>query len=287
MKKNTLLILGFAFLLTISLSAQKFQGVAIYQSKTNIDIKLDSSRISSEQQKRFQEMLKKQFEKTYELNFNKTASTYKEQAKLAQPGGGQGGIRVMFAGAGGGDNLYYKDTKNKIYANQNEVFGKNFLIKDVLPKLEWKLEKETKMIGSYLCFKATTTQPMNEMGFRGRPRRGNDKEKDTEKKPKDTIAKTMEVTAWYTPQIPVNHGPKEYWGLPGLILEVSYAKTMLLCTKIVINPKDKKAIVKPTKGKEVTQAVYDKMIKKKMEEMRERFGGKRRKGGGGVHIRIN
>ena len=47
------------------------------------------------------------------------------------------------------------------------------------------------------------------------------------------------VTAWYTLDIPVSHGPGDYWGLPGLILEISDDNTQILCTKIVMNPKEK------------------------------------------------
>ena len=36
------------------------------------------------------------------------------------------------------------------------------------------------------------------------------------------VPKTIEVTAWYTPEIPINQGPADYWGLPGLILEVNF-----------------------------------------------------------------
>ena len=56
------------------------------------------------------------------------------------------------------------------------------------------------------------------------------------------VPKTDEVTAWYTPQIPVSQGPGEFWGLPGLILEINDDKTTILCTKIVMNPNDKSKI---------------------------------------------
>ncbi len=279
--KKVISLSVFFIVFNLMLSAQEFQGQAIYQSKTKIEIKLDSSRVSSERQKRFREMLKKQFEKTYELNFNKTSSVYKEQAKLEQPGG-SGGMRFMMMGAGSSGGIYYKDIRQKIYANQNEVFGKNFLIKDTLSKLNWKLEKESKMIGNYLCFKETTTKIIKDMSFR-RSRRRNSKDNN---KQKDSLPKAVEVTAWYTPQIPVSQGPKDFWGLPGLILEVNYAKTMLLCTKIVLNPKEKKSIKIPDKGKVVSQAEYDKIMKKKMKEMRERYGGGRRRGQE-THVRFN
>jgi len=89
------------------------------------------------------------------------------------------------------------------------------------------------------------------------------------------IPKEIVVTAWYSPDIPINQGPENYWGLPGLILEVSDGKTVILCSKIVINPKEKKEIKAPKKGKLVTQSEYDKIVADKMEEWREmgRQGG--------------
>jgi GLPGLI family protein len=82
------------------------------------------------------------------------------------------------------------------------------------------------------------------------------------------------IEAWYTLQIPVSNGPAEYWGLPGLILEVSAGDTTMLCSKIILNPKDKVAIVAPDKGKEITKNDYQKTIQEKMLEMRNNRGGR-------------
>ena len=86
------------------------------------------------------------------------------------------------------------------------------------------------------------------------------------------MPKEVIVTAWYTMDIPVSHGPENYWGLPGLILEVNDGTTTILCSKIVLNPKEKKEIKAPKNGKVVTQAEFDKIMKEKMEEMREMGG---------------
>jgi len=47
-----------------------------------------------------------------------------------------------------------------------------------------------------------------------------------------------------------------------------------------MNPSEKDEIKAPTKGKEVTKQEYNKIIKKKMEEMSEMFRGRRGRGGG-------
>ena len=69
--------------------------------------------------------------------------------------------------------------------------GPIFKYKEAIPKINWKLLTEKKIIMGYSCQKAETT-------FRGR---------------------TYE--AWFTSQIPLKEGPYKFHGLPGLILEIS------------------------------------------------------------------
>jgi GLPGLI family protein len=165
----------------------------------------------------------------------------------------------------------YKNIKDRLLLQEQELFGKQFLVKDSLSKFEWKMEGASKQIGQYMCFKATTTKTVNaENAFSFR--RPSEEEK-TEVKP----TKEIEIVAWYTMQIPVSQGPDDYWGLPGLILEVSADKTIILCSKIVINPEEKEEIKMPSKGKEISKADYEEIVKKKTEEMRENF---RSRGGG-------
>ena len=82
----------------------------------------------------------------------------------------------------------------------------------------------------------------------------------------------IEIVAWYTPMIPVNQGPADFWGLPGLILEVSAGNVTILCSKIVMNPEEKTEIEAPEKGQVVTKQEYNTIITEKMEEMRNSRG---------------
>ena len=286
------------------LQAQEFQGMAVYESKTSTaDFKArfeGNKDITPEMQKNIEERMKKMFEKTFILNFDKSASIYKEEEKLDAPGQNGGGMRMMGNMMGGG-GTYYKNVKSKSYTVDKEFMGKEFLIKDSLPNLKWKMEGETRVIGGYNCFKATAVRPVSTSDFRNfRPKNKDDKKEEpkkevattTDTKEKKTnfmdgidMPKEVIITAWYTPEIPVNQGPEGYWGLPGLILEVSDGKTIILCSKVVLNPKNKAEIKASTKGKEISQKEYDETVVKKMEEMREMNQG-RTGSGGGMHMRI-
>jgi hypothetical protein len=65
------------------------------------------------------------------LNFDKSASIYKEEEKLEGPGQG-GGMRWMSSMTGGGGNLYKNVKKNCMLLIRNlwgKSFGKGFVSK--------------------------------------------------------------------------------------------------------------------------------------------------------------
>ena len=306
---------SLAFLLAFATShAQKdFQGMAVYESKTSTsDFKSRMSGnkdITPEMRKMIEERMKKMFEKTFILNFDKQASIYKEEEKLDAPGQQGGGMRFMSSMMGGG-GTYYKNAKDKLYTVDKEFMGKEFLVKDSLITYNWKMESETRVIGGYNCYKATAVIPASKTDFRNfRPKKEEEEKKqdatkDDSKKAEGTkdetkkeevkekktsfmddidLPKEITITAWYTPEIPVNQGPEGYWGLPGLILEVNDGKTTILCSKVVLNAKDKVEIKAPTNGKEVTQKEYYETVIKKMEQFREMNQGQ---GRGGMQMRM-
>ncbi len=295
------IIIASILMISGLIKAQDFQGMAVYESKTSTAEFAKgfsgNKDITPEMQKQIEERMKKMFEKTFILNFDKSASIYKEEEKLDAPGE-QGGRKMMASMMGGG-GTHYKNVKEKKFIVDKEFFGKEFLIKDSLPKYNWKMESESKQIGNYTCFKATAVVKVNESDFRNFRFKNRDKKetetkteavKDTTKAKKTNFTEDWEmpkentITAWYCPEIPVNQGPENYWGLPGLILEVNDGKTVMLCTKIVMNTKDKVEIKPVTKGKEVTQTEYNEIVKKKIEEMREMNSGPGGKQGGGFRM---
>lgn len=294
---KTIIAIALTVVGYIKTQGQEFQGMAVYESKTSTeDFKKrfeGNKDITPEMQKMIEERMKKAFEKTFILNFDKQASTYKEEEKLDSPTQQGGGFRMMTSVMGGG-GTFYKNVKTKTITVDKEFMGKEFLVKDSLPTLKWKMEQETKIIGGYNCFKATAIMTASKSDFRNfKPKKEDTNTTNTDDKDKKTnfldgveIPKEITITAWYTPEIPLNQGPEKYWGLPGLILEVNDGKTTILCSKIVLNPKDKVEIKAPTNGKEISQEAYEQTVIDKIKEMQEMNGGNGHGGNGGFQIRM-
>jgi len=296
------IVYPFLFLISfITTNAQKdFQGMAVYETKTSTaDFKSrfeGNKEITPEMQKMIEERMKKMFEKTFFLNFDKSASIYKEEEKLDTPGQGQGGGMRMMSSFMGGGGTYYKNVKEKMYTVDKEFMGKEFLIKDSLTTYKWQMSSEARVIGGYNCFKATAVIPASKTDFRNfKPKKKEEaKEGEVKKEEKEKrtnfmddfdLPKEITITAWYTPEIPVNQGPEGYWGLPGLILEVNDGKTTILCSKVVLNSKDKVEIKAATNGKLISQKEYDETVEKKMEEMRQMYDGQGGRGGFQMRVR--
>ncbi|MDB4274082.1 GLPGLI family protein, partial [Algibacter sp.] len=180
--------------------------------------------------------LKNRLEKTYVLTFNKEESVYYEDEKLDAVSGATDSWGKNFT-----PGKQYKNVKTNEFSQNQEFYGKQFLVKENLSNIEWKMGTETRQIGNYTCFKATCKRPVFDTSwwnFSWSSARNNVVEKKVDSikvedvasvksEPIEEVVDMIEIEAWYTPMIPVSQGPGDYWGLPGLILEVSVGNTTL------------------------------------------------------------
>lgn len=90
-----------------------------------------------------------------------------------------------------GNYNYIDKSIDSLYTREFTINSKGFIVAEAIPEIAWKISKESKKIGPYLCQKAITA-------FRGR-----------------------NYTAWFTRDLPINSGPWKLQGLPGLILIAS------------------------------------------------------------------
>ena len=167
----------------------------------------------------------------------------------------------MVTSSGEGSTLY-KDVAGN-YLQEQDIMGKEYLIKDKAEPFEWELSEETKKVGNYTVQKASFTKIVDSKRF------------STGMTEMENVKDTLQVTVWFTPEIPVSHGPENYFGLPGLILEVQNLGRTLICEKIELNPSADPVVIElPSKGKEINLAEYKKMQEEGMKQMMNRYQGK-------------
>ena len=127
---------------------------------------------------------------------------------------------------------YYKDEQeNFFYVNKR---FRNFNVK--LADITWEITEEEKEILGYICVKAI----------------GNKVFENSE------ISSSV-IVAWFTKGIQVPHGPKGINGLPGLILEAHYGSNHFYAEEL--NMESQERISKPTKGEEINEAEYYKLMR--------------------------
>ncbi|MCT4614037.1 MAG: GLPGLI family protein [Marinifilaceae bacterium] len=252
-------------LITISNStfSQNFNAKITYFANTKTDLDFFKNRkIPEDRKQQIIKMLKENSNKKYTLYIVDHESIYKENEQLESSNSSNKGRYKMFSSMTGnpsGEN-YYKDLLNKIYSYNIDLYGKPFLINDKLKTYDWNITGETKKIGRYTVIKATA---IKKLPIRKKARAKNIKPANSAKK------REMRITAWFCPEIPISTGPSQYWGLPGLILEVNNGFSTILCSEILLNPNERIKVKIPSKGKKVTELEYKTIAIKKHKDIME------------------
>jgi GLPGLI family protein len=266
-----------ALFITGSVFAQDFSGRATYKTHRKSSFELDSTTIAANPgiQEQMEAQMRKMFQKTFTLDFTKSESMYKEEQELDAPKGqsANGGVMVMMIDGNGSSDILYKNISENRMANKTELMGKVFLIKDNLEAYDWKLTGEAKNIGNYTCYKAVYEKEEEDIQI--------DMIDGEVKEEKVTKKRTLVV--WYTTDVPVSNGPNNYGGLPGLILEVNDGDLTIVCSELVLNPKEAKEIKEPVKGKIVTRKKFAEISLEKTKEMMNRY---RSRDGKGIEIKM-
>ncbi len=177
-------------------------------------------------------MGKKMTDIEYKLVFNRTESMFEVIDRLVSDNNDIRELAIMIED---GNGIIYTNTKTKEKLIQKEGFGRLYLISGRNDEYRWELRNETKKIGLFNCYKATTIK--------------------TTKNPHG-IFKTV-VMAWYTTELPFAFGPAGYGCLPGLIVELNIGEVGYFLKKLDLKPKEANKIIKPSKGEKITKDAYD------------------------------
>lgn len=253
-----ILLLGFG-----SVFSQSLTGRAFYQASNQIMIRIDSADMSPEEITEAHEIMKKPWQRDFVLSFTQTESNWQQLPNMEKSNASQSSDGMTVSLSGREDDMLYKNVADQRYIQEQEFMGRDFLIADSLAAEDWELGQETKQIGDYTAQKASYFKIVDSRRF------------STDMAEMEAVKDTIQVTVWYTPQIPVPHGPENYFGLPGLILEVHNGGRSFYCEKIELNPSaDPVEIRVPKQGKEMGSAEFQAMQEESIRQMEGQYQGK-------------
>ena len=226
--KKKIIILILSICVNLVLNAQNnFEGEVTYSVKLEIDkkapISLFTKKISQAKLTDFKLIFKNNISNFFMTNSFREENIYEELAKALIDGG----------------NKYLTKLTSKEVFIQKEISGDYYIIKKKF--IEWNLTNERRIINNYEAYKAIAVKKIE-------TRKGEEE---------------REIIAWYSPEIPVSFGLKEYSGLPGLILELKEGNITYKTKKILLNKESNKnlEIVTEFKGAEIKEKELNEMFK--------------------------
>lgn len=239
-------------LLTINLQAQVQYGTIDYVRQTEMSITSDV--VDDKMMKDLHEQMAAAgaFTDNFTATFSPDGFTFveaeKEEVSIESEMGG-GGIIVMRTG-GEEPSAFYTNTKDGEITNYDFIFDKGFLIEGPAEQLEWTILEEKvapseATVGLDLILATAIT------------------------------AKGDTITAGFAPSLPVQVGPKNFYGLPGAIITLripnsSGGSTLYRATSLSISA-EPLPMTKPTEGKKITPEKFRTEQKKRMEMMKRKF----------------
>jgi GLPGLI family protein len=137
-----------------------------------------------------------------------------------------------------------RNFEKNTFFNADEMLGKVYLVSDSLKAPDWKILNDLKEVAGHVCMNASLN---------------------------DTLRK-QKIIAWFALDIPVQAGPDRFYGLPGLILEVSINNGAKIMTADKLEFKTLTTefdLPKKLKGKQMNHAAYLGVIKKFMDDKRK------------------
>jgi len=218
MKKNSTALFICIIVFSITAFCQpKFilSGKVEYEKKQNMYALLMKGNWSADMKSRLP-----QFRSTfYDLYFSGTQSLYKPGKETEEKF--EGWWNDLAA-----ENIVYNNLETAETKQQKVIFGQQFIEKDSLLKIDWRITEETRTIAGFECKKAV-----------GR------------------MLDTVLVVAFFTQEIVSASGPESFHGLPGLILGVAFPRmhTTWFATKLELQQIQPATFTPPVKGKLITR----------------------------------
>lgn len=189
----------------------------------------------------------------YELYFDEKESIFFMKPILIAPEDQMAFQMGSILAGGQKDEIWHVDYLNRKCHKITEFHNKKYLIELKYPFFEWIIDRsKEKIISGYKCHKATAKITSYSV------------------LKKANINESYEV--WFTDKIPSSYGPMNYYGLPGLVLDVVLnPKDNLVAEKIeIIRPKEfQKKVIFHKDGIKVTGDQFNKIMDSTLLDLKQ------------------
>lgn len=163
----------------LAVNSQANSGIIEYKINVNSDYnKKDVNKVGAMLNESAKYVVQFEFELLFNQN-NESLFKIKDNLLVGEEETFASKSAKLFSGA---EETYYLNKTLDLKINERPFLGELFLIHSRFNSIEWHITKERKAIEGYVCYKATAVL----------------------KKDK-TIRKDRKITAWFCPDIPLNH----------------------------------------------------------------------------------
>ena len=181
------------------------------------------------------------------LYFNPKGTAYKPRGEQPQEvTGGGGGVRMVMRSPRVETHV---DRESRVRTVSLDFMGRNMMIIDTVGNVPWRFGRETMQIAGYTAMMAWY---------------------------KDTVNK-IEVTAWFTPQLPPLQGPDRFVTLPGTVLAVDINNGERVWVARSIEGREitqeELAITRPARAEIMTRQQFNSFVEAQMQRMNQNAPG--------------
>ena len=211
--------------------AQKNEGMITYERKTSwTKMYTRLTYLSKDEIERLKSTYGKDDEWTVKtkLYFNANESLYTHFNEAGESEDGTYSYRQD-------DLILYRNFAQEKKTDIIETLGKTYVIEDSLPPIKWRIMNQIKDVAGYICMKATT---------------------------EDTI-KNQTITVWFAQDLALPSGPENFYGLPGIVMEVDIndGAVLLTATQVEFKKVEKELVLpKKIKGKRIKNKEFMALI---------------------------
>ncbi|MCC5915810.1 MAG: GLPGLI family protein [Cryomorphaceae bacterium] len=143
-------------------------------------------------------------------------------------------------------DIYVSFPREKRVEDAQDFMRRTFVMQDAFPPFKWKMTGKQGLVESYPCMEAMYVDGQ------------------------DTIY------AWFSPRIPISIGPREFRGLPGMILFIEAdggsRKITIQSVDLEYLPTPEDFVYKLPKGQKMDYAKFLQLRREKADELKEMYG---------------